>query len=213
MPRSSRPTTAASLLGVTALATVLLTAPTLPGCVSANDPAGAPSPPVKTTTTSTPTAKATQGKSGMANNGKKTAMKGTMPVKPKTTPEHVQVQHILIGFAKEMPGKTTRESTVPGKKITRTMAEAKTLAYDILEKARAGTPFDSLVVQYTEDSPPGIYSMSGIGVTKGPGEWARNEMVAAFGDVGFNIEVGNIDIAEYDPAKSPFGYHIIKRIK
>jgi parvulin-like peptidyl-prolyl isomerase len=55
--------------------------------------------------------------------------------------------------------------------------------------------------------------MSGIGVTKGKGEWARNEMVAAFGDVGFNISVGNIDIADYDPAKSPFGYHIIKRLK
>jgi len=197
-------------LGAATLAGSLLAALTLSARLDAADPAGTASQPAKATTTTTPapTAKATQGKSGKANNGK-TAMKGTMPVKPATTPEHIEVQHILIGFAKD-PGK---QSTVPGKKITRTMEEAKTLAYKILDQARAGTPFDTLVVQHTDDSAPGIYKMSGIGVTNAPGEYPRKDMVAAFGDVGFNISVGNIDIADYDPAKSPFGYHIIKRTK
>ncbi|HEX7880954.1 MAG TPA: peptidylprolyl isomerase [Candidatus Eisenbacteria bacterium] len=208
LPRSNA--TRTTRLAAATLATALLAALTLSARLEATEPTGSTDAPAKaaTTTTPAPTAKATQGKSGKTNPGK-TAMKGTMPVKPATTPEHVQVQHILIGFAKD----PNKQSTVPGKPITRTMAEAKALAYKILDQARAGTPFDTLVVQYTEDSPPGIYSMSGIGVTKNPGEWARNEMVAAFGDVGFNISVGNIDIAEYDPAKSPFGYHIIKRLK
>ena len=131
------------------------------------------------------------------------AQPGTMPVKPATMPEHVQVQHILIGFA----------GSVSGKPITRTKDEAKALAYQILERARRGEDFDELVRTYTDDSPPGIYGMSGNGVAPAPGEYARSGMVAAFGNVGFEISPGNIGIADYDPAASPFGWHIIKRLK
>jgi parvulin-like peptidyl-prolyl isomerase len=126
-----------------------------------------------------------------------------MPVKPETPPQHVQVQHILIGFT----------GSVPGKAITRSKEEAKTLAYQILARARNGEDFDELVKQYTDDSPPGIYGMSEKGLQPGPGEYPRDGMVAAFGNVGFNISVGNIGIADYDPQTSPFGYHIIKRLK
>ena len=131
------------------------------------------------------------------------ARAGTMPVKPATMPEHVQVQHILIGFV----------GSVPGKPITRTKDDAKTLAYQILERARNGENFDALVRTYTDDSPPGIYGMSGNGVAPAPGEYPRNGMVPAFGNVGFEISVGNIGIADYDPTDSPFGWHIIKRLK
>ena len=131
------------------------------------------------------------------------AMPGTMPVKPATAPQHVQVQHILIGFSGSVPGKT----------ITRSKEEAKTLAYQVLERARKGEDFDELVRQYTDDSPPGIYGMSEKGLQPGPGEYPRDGMVAAFGNVGFNISVGNIGIADYDPQQSPFGWHIIKRLK
>ena len=131
------------------------------------------------------------------------AKPGTMPVKPSTPPQHVQVQHILIGFT----------GSVPGKAITRSKEEAKTLAYQILDRARKGEDFDELVRQYTDDSPPGIYGMSEKGLQPGPGEYPRDGMVAAFGNVGFNISPGNIGIADYDPQTSPFGYHIIKRLK
>ena len=132
-----------------------------------------------------------------------TAQSGTMPVEPATKPQHVQVQHILIGFA----------GSVPGKPITRTKEEAKKLAYEILDRARAGENFDQLVKQYTDDSPPGIYGMSEVGVPPGPGEFPRDGMVAAFGNVGFNISPGNIGIADWDPASSPYGWHVIKRLK
>ncbi|HET9950475.1 MAG TPA: peptidylprolyl isomerase [Candidatus Eisenbacteria bacterium] len=141
-------------------------------------------------------------KGGTVSEGTKAAP-GTMPVKPAVEPQHVQVQHILIGFA----------GSIPGKGITRTKEEAKKLAYEILEKARAGADFDSLVRQYTEDSPPGIYGMSGKGVAPGQGEYPRDQMVPAFGNVGFAISPGNIGIADYDAATSPYGYHIIKRLK
>jgi hypothetical protein len=131
------------------------------------------------------------------------AKPGTMPEKPSTPPQHVQVQHILIGFS----------GSVPGKAITRSKEEAKTLAYQILDRARKGEDFDELVKQYTDDSPPGIYGMSEKGLQPGPGEYPRDGMVAAFGNVGFNISPGNIGIADYDPQASPFGYHIIKRLK
>lgn len=130
---------------------------------------------------------------------------GTMPVKPKINPQHVQVQHILIGF----------KGSVRGKEITRTKDEAKALAYQILEEARKGTDFNLLVEKFTDDSPPGIYGMSNHGVppNKEAGEYARGGMVPAFGNVGFAISPGNIDVADYDPNTSPYGWHIIKRLK
>jgi parvulin-like peptidyl-prolyl isomerase len=118
-------------------------------------------------------------------------------------PAHIQVQHILIGFA----------GSVPNKNITRTADEAKTLAYQILARAKAGEDFDALVKQYTDDQPPGIYAMSGSGVPPSQGEYARDQMVPAFGNVGFAINVGEIGIADYDATKSPYGWHIIKRLR
>lgn len=131
------------------------------------------------------------------------AVPGTMPVKPDQEPQHIKVQHILIGF----------EGSVRGKPITRSKEEAKTLAYEILARARQGEDFDALVREYTDDSPPGIYGMSNFGIQPGPGEYPRNGMVPAFGDVGFSMSPGNIGIADYDPQKSPFGWHIIKRLE
>jgi hypothetical protein len=128
---------------------------------------------------------------------------GTTPVRPATEPQHIQVQHILIGFS----------GSVPNKSIARSQAEAKALAYQILDRARAGEDFDGLVRQYTDDSPPGIYSMSAIGVTPSAGEFPRDQMVPAFGNVGFAISPGNIGIADYDATASPYGWHIIKRLK
>jgi len=39
----------------------------------------------------------------------------------------------------------------------------------------------------------------------------RAQMVAAFGDVGFALEVGEISMSQYDITASPFGWHIIRR--
>src|SRR5881628_3682843 len=78
-------------------------------------------------------------------------------------PDHVVVQHVLIGF----------QGSVPGKNITRSKDEAKKLADEILQRARKGEDFDALVKQYTDDAPPGRYGMSNTGVAPGPGETPR----------------------------------------
>jgi len=159
----------------------------------------------KTESTSVGGAASTTAAAPTETNTKESSMAaaGTMPVKPDVEPQHVQVQHILIGFA----------GSVPNKPITRTKEEAKTLAYQLLDRARAGEDFDALVRQYTDDSPPGIYGMSGISVTPLPGEYPRDQMVPAFGNVGFAVSPGNIGIADWDPGSSPYGWHIIKRLK
>ena len=134
------------------------------------------------------------------------------PAKPATPapapataaePERVTIQHVLIGF----------QGSVPGKGITRTQEEAKALAQQVLERAKKGEDFDALVKQYTDDSAPGIYTLANNGVTPAQGEWPRRRMVAAFGDTGFPLKVGEIGMAEYDPTRSPFGWHVIKRLK
>jgi hypothetical protein len=131
------------------------------------------------------------------------AAPGTMPVRPDVTPAHIEVQHILIGFA----------GSIPGKGITRTQAEARQLAYEVLAKARQGENYDQLVREYTDDQAPGVYLMANTGVPAAQGEFQREGMVPAFGNVGFELSPGNIGIADYDPATSPYGWHIIKRLR
>ena len=118
-------------------------------------------------------------------------------------PDHITIQHVLIGF----------KGSVPGKNITRTQDEAKKLAEDILARAKKGEDFGGLVKQYTDDSAPGIYSMANNGVTPVDNEYPRGRMVPAFGDAGFPLKVGEIGMASYDAEKSPYGWHIVKRLK
>jgi parvulin-like peptidyl-prolyl isomerase len=117
--------------------------------------------------------------------------------------DRITIQHVLIGFA----------GSVPGKGITRSQAEAKVLAEDILARAKKGEDFDSLVREHTDDSPPGIYSMSNLGIPPAKGEYARNQMVPAFGDAGFPLQVGEFGMAAYDWMRSPYGGHVVKRIR
>lgn len=119
-------------------------------------------------------------------------------------PDRITVQHCLIGFTGSVPGKT----------ITRSKEEAKTLAYDLLERAKKGEDFDGLVREFTNDSWPGTYGMANRGVTPASAnEYGRDNMVPAFGNVGFKLAVGDYGVADYDPTTSPYGWHVIKRVK
>ena len=122
----------------------------------------------------------------------------------KQEPDFITVQHILIGF----------EGSVPGKNITRSKAEAGELATELLARVQKGDDFDVLVKEYTDDSHPGIYKMANFGQTAdGQQVFARERMVRAFGDVGFPLEVGEVGMAEYDPQKSQYGWHLVKRVE
>lgn len=129
-------------------------------------------------------------------------------------PALITVQHILIGFATPQEGEQGVTSSVPGKPITRTEQEAEELANELLKRATDGEDFGELVKEYTDDSAPGIYEMANFGETDvAPGVFKRDKMVAAFGNVGFPLPVGGVGLAVYDPKTSPYGWHIIKRIK
>ncbi len=129
---------------------------------------------------------------------------------PVKEPDFITVQHILIAF----------EGSIPGKPITRTQEEAQKLAEDLLKRAQGGEDFDALVKEFTDDSHPGIYKMANRGQQgdrsgPNPSDWVfmRDEMVPAFGNAGFPLQVGGIGMAAFDPSTSPYGWHLVKRIK
>jgi hypothetical protein len=114
--------------------------------------------------------------------------------KPELPDEKIEIQHVLIAF-KGAPRMT---------KVTRSKDEAKVLAQKVYAEAIGGGDFLALVKKYTDDSAPGIYSVTKAG---------RTGYVKGFGDVGFRLKVGEIGVAPWDAKASPFGWHIIKRVK
>lgn len=118
-------------------------------------------------------------------------------------PAYITVQHCLIGFKGSVPGANRSEE------------EAKALAEDLFQKAQEGADFDEMVTKFTDDAAPGIYKMANYGFADNMGEgiFARSGMVAAFGDTGFPLEVGEYGMAPFDPMASPYGWHIVKRIE
>lgn len=123
--------------------------------------------------------------------------------KKEHTAPTVEVQHILIAH---------RDAGIPG--VSRSLAEAEKLAEEVWGKAVAGGDFGALVKAHTNDAAPGIYGM----VLNGAGDqnknlYPRRGMVAAFGDTGWRLAVGEIGVAPFDRQKSPYGWHIIKRLK
>lgn len=122
---------------------------------------------------------------------------------PVAPPQRVAVQHILISVGGKLPGKPVR-----------TPDEARTLAASLLERARGGQDFDALVREFTDDRAPGIYMLANHGVTPAArDEYPRRGMVSCFGDVAFALAVGELGLCDYDERSSPWGFHIIKRIR
>jgi parvulin-like peptidyl-prolyl isomerase len=117
-------------------------------------------------------------------------------------PERITLQHILISFA----GTQTE--------ATRTKAEAEKLAKEVVERVKKGEDFTAIMKTLSDDPGGGVYSLANRGIRQqARDEYPREGMVPAFGDVGFALEVGGVGLAPFDPAASPFGWHIIKRLK
>jgi len=130
--------------------------------------------------------------------------KGGSNVPVGSEPERVQVQHVLVSFSGNLPGKL----------IQRSEGEARQLAGEILQRAESGEAFDALVKEYTDDSYPGVYGMANRGTApQGENEYRREDMVPGFGDVAFGLAPDGIGLCEFDAMNSPFGFHIIKRLQ
>ena len=126
----------------------------------------------------------------------------------RTEPDFIVVDHILIAFngAPRMTG------------VTRSLAEAKELTDTIVAQLGNDGDWGAMKKQFSDDPGPtgdggGPYEMTNTGAPELPGAHARNRMVPAFGNVGFALDVGEIDVAPYDAKNSPYGYHIIKRVR
>jgi parvulin-like peptidyl-prolyl isomerase len=114
--------------------------------------------------------------------------------KPELADASITVQHVLIAFngAPRIQG------------VTRSKEEAKVLAEQVWQQAIGGADFKALMKQHSNDSGGGEYPMTKAG---------RAQMVAGFGDVGFRLAVGEIGVAPWHATASPYGWHIIKRVK
>ena len=115
----------------------------------------------------------------------------------------IEVQHLLVAH---------KDAGIP--KVTRSKEEAEQLAAELYAKVKDGADFDALVKEHTDDAHPGIYGMTMVGQgDRDSNIYPRKGMVAAFGDVGWRLDVGEVGVAPFDQGTSPYGWHIIKRTK
>lgn len=119
-------------------------------------------------------------------------------------PAYVTVDHILVGV---------RCPHFPQGR--RPVEQARAFAQELLAKLRAGAAWDELKRAHSEDPPPGgPYTLADHGRRpRTTQEYPRGGMAPAFGDVAFSLGIGEIGLAEYDPSRSPYGYHVIKRLR
>jgi hypothetical protein len=119
--------------------------------------------------------------------------------------DHIRVDHILVGVRNERNPR--------GK---HTDAEARAIAYDLVARFRAGTgDWASLKRQWSEDPPPGgPYRLANRGIpSRSADEVPRDQMLPAFSDTSFSLEVGEYGVADFHPTRSYYGYHVVKRIE
>ncbi len=122
-----------------------------------------------------------------------------LQAKPEVEADRIQVIHVLIGY-----------SGAPRMNISRSAEDAEILAARVYDLAKNGESMTTLKREFSEDSGNGNYGMVMNGGGNS-GDTPRNQMVPAFGNTGWRLEVGEIGVAPLHPTDSPFGWHIIQR--
>ncbi len=97
--------------------------------------------------------------------------------------------------------------------VIRTNAESTELAAKLYVQITNGDNFDSLFKEYGDNLPPSISSMTKNKSKLEDGIYPRSAVISAFGDVGWKLKIGEVSVAPYDKVSSPYGFHIIKRLK
>jgi hypothetical protein len=110
----------------------------------------------------------------------------------------ITVQHVLIGWKDVSAAK---HANVDPRATTRSKADADKLATEVMTKARAGDDFKGLMKQYSED-PGSKDSGRPYEVT------ADAPLVEPFKKLSLRLKEGEVGLV-----KSPFGWHVIKRIQ
>jgi parvulin-like peptidyl-prolyl isomerase len=109
----------------------------------------------------------------------------------------VQVQHVLIGW-KDTPA--ARSGRADAKAKERTKADADKIAKDVLGKARGNADMAKLMKEFSED--PGSKDSA-----KAYDVASDTPMVEPFKNLSLRLKMGEVGLV-----KSPFGWHIIKRV-
>lgn len=110
---------------------------------------------------------------------------------PTPVPDAITAQHVLVTYkgAKNAPAG-----------VTRSKADAKKRAEEVVSKARTGADFTQLVAEYSDDAS----TKDRLGNL---GKFTRDKMVKPFSDVAFTLNVGEVS----GVVETPFGFHVIKR--
>ncbi|HEU4418724.1 MAG TPA: peptidylprolyl isomerase [Planctomycetota bacterium] len=114
--------------------------------------------------------------------------------RPEQSTGKVKVQHVLVAFVGAKRGSESK----------RTYAEARTLTEELLQRARGGEDFAGLMKQYSTDEGGGTYTLT---------QTDRSGYAENFHQIAFRLEVGEIGVAAHHRSKSPFGWHVIKRLE
>jgi peptidyl-prolyl cis-trans isomerase NIMA-interacting 1 len=118
-----------------------------------------------------------------------------VPAPPPKDEEKVSASHILVSY---------KGSRAAGPTTSRTKAEAKKRAEEVLKKSKGASldDFAALAKKYSDD--PGSGPRGGD-----LGTFSRATMVKPFADAAFSLKPGDVsEIIETD-----FGFHVIKRTR
>lgn len=110
---------------------------------------------------------------------------------PAKAPDAIAAQHVLVAY---------KGAKNADKKVTRSKADAKKRAEEVVTKAKGGTDFSALVAEYTDDAATKDRQGS-------LGKFTRDKMTKAFGDAAFALGVDQVS----EPVETEFGFHVIKR--
>ena len=114
--------------------------------------------------------------------------------RPEQKVDKVRVQHVLVRFVGAKAGSESK----------RTYAEARTLTEELLKRARDGEDFGGLMTKYSTDEGGGDYTLT---------QADRDDYARNFHEIAFRLAVGEVGVAAHHRSKSPFGWHVIKRLE
>jgi parvulin-like peptidyl-prolyl isomerase len=115
-------------------------------------------------------------------------------LKRKQQAEEAKVKHILVGWDELNAGDERAKA--------RTRAQIEKLVPEILERARKGEPFESLMIAFSEDTPEMVRSGKPYTVTPDA------SLTVPFIQLSLRLKVGEIGVV-----RTEYGLHIIKRIE